>query len=183
MEKLKQAIIEDAEAKDNATMAEDDFNDAMGKTSETFEKIAGTVGEAAGALTGLYGGINSIFNAFEEGNGPIEVFLGLLGGIVAIAPAVGLAIKAVSAINSTATKKKIADNAAEAKSAVATGGVVVSTEAAKNAAKLNPVGIAAAIVAAGILAAVGGAAIVKNISDNKKEAKRKENEEAIELAN
>ena len=174
--------LELAIAQKKAQEGAEEFGDKMSNFSNKFESIASGVGQATAAIGGMYAGVNQLIDAFDSGNTPMETFLGVLGGVVAIAPAVAMAFKAISAANSAYTKKKIADNTKEAGSEATTAGVKVTAEAAKHLASMNPAGIAAAAAAAVLLASIGIGAAVANSQANQDEQQRERNTASIEAA-
>ena len=174
--------LELAIAQKKAQEASEEFGEKMSKFSNKFDSIASGIGQATAAIGGMYAGVNQLIDAFDSSNTPMETFLGVLGGLVAIAPAVGMAFKAISAANSAYSKKKIADNAKEASSEAATAAVKVTAEGAKHTATMNAAGIAAAIAGAALLATIGVSAAVSNSQTNKKEQQRERNTANIEAA-
>ena len=182
MEELRESILEQTEAEDQAILTEEEFTKSTKDISTTFEDIVGTVGQTTAAIAGLQGGINQLFEAFNSGNTPMETFMGILGALISMAPAVGMAIDLISKAKSKATKKEIADNTAEMASdtAEATGEVI--GEAAKATATMNPVHIAAAAAGLALLGAVAVGSIAGNVSKNKKEQQRESNTANIEAA-
>ena len=178
----EEKALELARAMKQGQESSEEFEDSISKFGNKFESIASGVGQAAAAIGGMYAGVNQLIDAFDSGNTPMETFLGVLGGVVAMAPAVGMAFKAISAANSAYTKKKIADNTKEAGSEATTAGVKVTAEAAKHLASMNPAGIAAAVAGAALLATIGISAAVANSQGKKKEQQREQNTANIEAA-
>ena len=178
----EEKALELARAMKQGQESSKEFEDSISKFGNKFESVASGIGQASAAIGGMYAGVNQLIDAFDSGNTPMETFLGVLGGVVAIAPAVAMAFKAISAANSAYSKKKIADNAKEAGSEAATAGVTVTAQVAKHLASLNPAGIAAAVAAAALLATIGIGAAVANSAANKKEQQRERNTASIEAA-
>lgn len=183
LEEVRQSVLQQTEAEDQAILVEEEFANSTKDISTAFEDAVGAIGAMAGALGGLQAGIDQFFNAFEEGNSPLETFMSLLGAVISIAPAVGMAIGYISKIKSAATKKEIADNKAEQISDTAEAATEVTGELAKGAASMNPVHVAAAVAGLALLGTVAAVSIGSNFSNNRKEKTRAENEANIEMAN
>ena len=182
LEEFKQAYLEATQKNDEALLSEDDLGNTLDGISTKFEDIVGGVASASAAIAGLHGGITTLFNAFEEGNSPLETFLGILGAVTAMAPAVGAAIKFVSAAKSLAAKQAVADNAKEQVSDKATFIGKLMGYLATGTASLNPVMVAGAVAGLALLG-VAGMSIATNVSKKQDEHQRAENDANIELAN
>ena len=182
LEELKRVTLENANAQKQAKSSVEDYEEAFKNFNDKFESIVSGVGQATAAISGMYASVNQLFDAFDSSNTPMETFLGILGSLIAMAPAVTMGIKAISAANSAYAKKKIADNAKEANSEATTAGIEVVSEGAKHTASMNAAGIAASIAAAAMLATIGISAGIARSKANKKEQQREQNTANIEAA-
>lgn len=180
LEALRQEKIKLAEATSLAKDKDDEFNKKLKAFNSSVSTITTGVTTVAGAVMGLYSGINSVFNAFEEGMSPGERFLSFLSAVMTMAPTVALGIKAVGAAYAFSTKLQEKENKKQKKDAVETGIAKIMSNLAASIADMNPVGVAAAVAALALIGAAGVGAIAWN--KHKSEQQQKRNDNTIEKA-
>ena len=151
-----------------------------------------SIATAAGQLSMGISGINALVNAFDEGNTPMETFMGILTGITMIAPVVSGLFKKIAdakkkdtAETTANTVATIANTAAESGSIIAKGAKTVATwllNAALAVQKILENPVAGAIIVGVALAAAAAIAIKTKAVEKQNEELRKNNEENMKNA-
>ena len=151
-----------------------------------------SIATAAGQLSMGISGINALVNAFDEGNTPMETFMGILTGITMIAPVVSGLFKKIAdakkkdtAETTANTIATVANTAAESGSIIAKGAKTVATwllNAALAVQKILENPVAGAIIVGVALAAAAAIAIKTKAVEKQNEELRKNNEENMKNA-
>ena len=151
-----------------------------------------SIATAAGQLSMGISGINAFVNAFDEGNTPMETFMGILTGITMIAPVISGLFKKIADAKKKDTAETIANTVAtianttaESGSTIAKGAKTAATwllNAALATQKILENPVTGAIIVGVALAAAAAIAVKTKAVEKQNEELRKNNEENMKNA-